>query len=108
VIDKTQADTVIVTPTDQTVIIGGLISNQKTDTENKVPILGDIPLLGAAFKHRVTGTQKSELLIFLTPHVVNSPADLAAVTTTEHGKLDLAAKTIKPEDLKEFVPPPAK
>ncbi len=56
----------------------------------------------------VTGTKKSELLIFLTPHVVNSPSDLAAVTSTEHGKLDLATKSIKPEDMMAFVPSTAK
>ncbi|HEY4249460.1 MAG TPA: hypothetical protein VGM64_21740 [Lacunisphaera sp.] len=97
VIDKRSADTVVVTPSDATVVIGGLISNTKTDSEDKVPLLGDIPLLGNLFKHKVTGSTKTELLIFLTPHVVQNPGDLAQVADTERAKFDLVPKTFPKE-----------
>lgn len=93
IINKTSADTVVITPSDQTVIIGGLISNQKNDTVNKVPLLGDLPLVGNLFKHTVTGNSKSELLIFLTPHVVTHPADLAKLSQEERGKAELLPKS---------------
>ena len=76
VIDKRSADTVVVTPSDRTVVIGGLISTQNQDRDSKVPILGDIPLLGYAFKRKQKNDVKTELLIFLTPHVVQSDEDL--------------------------------
>ncbi|MBX3739324.1 MAG: hypothetical protein KF715_21730 [Candidatus Didemnitutus sp.] len=102
VIDKTSADTVVVTPSDQTIIIGGLMSDQNTDKENKVPLLGDIPLVGNFFKHKVTGKKKSELLIFLTPHVVNRPSELASLVEREQGKFELLKN-----DTPTIAPPPA-
>jgi general secretion pathway protein D len=74
VIDKRSADTVVVTPSDRTVVIGGLISTEVKDLDSKVPILGDIPLLGYAFKRKQKSTTKTELLIFLTPRVIQNPA----------------------------------
>ena len=64
VIDKRSADTVVVTPDGQTVIIGGLMQNNQAETESKIPILGDIPLLGAAFKRKTKENVKTELIIF--------------------------------------------
>jgi len=93
VIDKRSADTVVVTPSDQTVVIGGLISNEKTDQQNKIPLLGDIPLLGNLFKRKITGNTKTELLIFLTPHVVKHPDDLAKLEEHERTQLELIPQT---------------
>ncbi len=53
----------------ETIVLGGLIQEKKIRNLNKVPILGDIPLLGKLFTNRSTDKQKSELVIFLTPHV---------------------------------------
>ena len=103
VIDKRSADTVVVTPSDQTVVIGGLISTQVIDQENKVPILGDIPLLGYAFKRNFKKNQKTELLIFLTPHVVMDPNDLSGIAKDERSKLELAPKTFEKEEMKKFI-----
>ncbi len=101
VINKTSADTVVVTPSDQTVIIGGLISSQNNDTVDKVPVLGDIPLLGNLFKHTVTGATKSELLIFLTPHVVTNPGDLAKLTENERAKMEMLPKPADKDHLEK-------
>jgi general secretion pathway protein D len=106
VIDKRSADTVVVTPSDQTVVIGGLISTQVSDRENKVPILGDIPILGFAFKRKVKSDVKTELLIFLTPHVVKNPEDLADVSTDERKKLDLAPKAFQKDDMERYIGKP--
>ena len=53
-LNKRSANTVVVTPDGQTVVIGGLIANRKSSSESKVPLLGDIPLLGKLFKFSAT------------------------------------------------------
>ena len=70
---KRSANTVVITPDGQTVVIGGLISNQKSSSESKVPLLGDIPVLGNLFKFTSKANGKDELLMFITPHVVQMP-----------------------------------
>src|SRR2546427_373686 len=103
VIDLRSADTVVVTPDGQTVIIGGLMQNQKTQTDSKVPLLGDIPLLGNLFKRRVKANTKTELMIFLTPHVVYEPAQLASLSTTERGNAEMAPKAFSEEELNRYL-----
>jgi general secretion pathway protein D len=106
VIDQRSADTVVVTPSDRTVVIGGLISTQTSDRDSKVPILGDIPILGYAFKRKVKNDVKTELLIFLTPHVIQNPEDLARVSTEERGKMDLAPKVFQKGDMERYIGKP--
>ncbi|MGZ8939568.1 MAG: type II secretion system protein GspD [Limisphaerales bacterium] len=103
VIDKRSADTVVVTPNGQTVAIGGLISTQKTDQDRRVPFLGDIPGLGNLFKRKISTHSKTELLIFLTPYVVQRPGDLARMTEDETGRLEEAPKVFTEEETKRFL-----
>ena len=102
VIDKRSADTVVVTPDGQTVIIGGLIQKQKSMSESKVPLLGDIPGLGVLFKHKISTEAKTELMIFLTPHIVLAPAQLAALTASEKSKSPIP-KELTEEELNRFL-----
>lgn len=106
VIDRRAADTVVVTPSDRTIVIGGLISSQKNDTASKVPILGDIPILGYAFKRKKKEDVKTELLIFLTPHVVRTPQDLAVLSDTERARLNMAPKAFQKSEMDKFLPTP--
>lgn len=103
VIDKRSADTVVVTQSDQTIVIGGLISTQKNDVQKKVPLLGDIPVLGHAFKRTTKNDEKTELLIFLTPHVVQTPQELAQLANTERGNLNLAPKAFQKDDMSRYI-----
>jgi len=64
----------------KTIVVGGLIRNDKKITETKVPVLGDIPLLGWLFKHKTVSYEKTNLLIFITPHIVTSQKAIDAVT----------------------------
>jgi type II secretory pathway component GspD/PulD (secretin) len=102
VIDIRSADTVVVTPDGQTVIIGGLIQGVKSENESKIPFLGDIPILGNLFKRKVTTEDKSELLIFLTPHVVPIPTQLAVLTETERSRSS-AVKSLTEQELDKFL-----
>jgi type II secretory pathway component GspD/PulD (secretin) len=54
----------------ETLVIAGLIKDQTTDTRKKVPLLGDIPLLGLLFQKKETTKTKTDLLIFITPHII--------------------------------------
>jgi len=103
VIAKRSADTVVVTPDGQPVIIGGLMQNNKTGTDYKIPLLGDIPLLGNLFKRRTKSNSKTELLIFLTPHIVQSPAQLAALSERERAASVLPAKAFSEQELDQFL-----
>ncbi|HYG22803.1 MAG TPA: hypothetical protein VEH04_08480 [Verrucomicrobiae bacterium] len=102
-IDIRRADTVAITPNGQTVVIGGLMASDKASNESKVPFLGDIPILGNLFKRKTTAGTKTELLIFLTPHIVEAPGQLAALSTREQGKHPLINKSISEEELDRFL-----
>ncbi len=102
VIDIRSADTVAVTPDGVTVVIGGLMQNSKSSTVTKIPFLGDIPLLGALFRRTQLSDAKSELIIFMTPHIVAAPNELAALTAKERQRSD-AAKGLTEEELNKFL-----
>jgi len=102
VIDIRSADTVAVTPDGQTVVIGGLMQNTKTETVTKIPLLGDVPLLGNLFRRTQNSDAKTELIIFLTPHIVAAPTELAALSTRQRDRSD-ATKGLTEEELNKFL-----
>ncbi|KKU81433.1 MAG: General secretion pathway protein D, partial [Microgenomates group bacterium GW2011_GWA2_47_8] len=59
-----------------TVVIGGLISNNSNEGASKVPLLGDLPLIGWLFRASQKSEQKSNLLIFIKPHIINTAEQL--------------------------------
>lgn len=102
-LDVRSADTVVVTPEGEPVVIGGLISNGNSSSDNKVPFLGDIPLLGNLFKQSTKKDTKTELLMFLTPHIVRSGDELAARAQIESGQTPIINKTINEAELNRFL-----
>ena len=76
---KRSAETTVVVRDNQTVVIGGLIGTTETEVETKVPVLGDLPLLGMLFRGRRNSSRKTNMLIFLTPHIIEEPEDLEEV-----------------------------
>jgi general secretion pathway protein D len=78
-INRRTAKTQLVVRDQQTVVIGGLIRDAITRSEKKVPLLGDIPLLGFLFRSTGTTKSKQNLLLFLTPYIVRTQADLRAI-----------------------------
>jgi general secretion pathway protein D len=75
VVETSQAETTILAEDGSTIIIGGLMKDEKSKTVNKIPILGDIPFLGALFRNTIDETKKTELVILLTCHVVDFNKD---------------------------------
>ncbi|RKY38877.1 MAG: hypothetical protein DRP75_03625 [Candidatus Omnitrophota bacterium] len=67
-----EVETKVMVKDGDTLIIGGLLKDKKSKTKNKVPFLGDIPLLGHLFTHTIDSIEKKDLLIFITPHIVRN------------------------------------
>jgi len=74
------AETQVAVENGHTIVIGGLIQDEVKDNVSKIPLLGDIPLVGALFRHTTKETSKIELLIFLTPTVAPEPNALLAIS----------------------------
>ena len=69
-IDTREVTTQVLVNDGQTVVLGGILEEEERHTENKVPYLGDIPVLGRLFKTTRKQNDKDELLIFVTPKIV--------------------------------------
>lgn len=76
---KRSATTTVVVHNKETVVIGGIIGQDTSSGEYKVPFLGDIPLLGWLFKTRSSYEARTNLFIFITPRIVQNPAELAEI-----------------------------
>lgn len=69
-IDTKHVRTQVLVQNGGTVVIGGIYEMEETNTENKIPLLGDVPVLGHLFKSRVRESQKREMLVFITPKML--------------------------------------
>jgi len=67
----------------QTLMLGGILFQQDSVTNRKVPLLGDIPLLGALFSHNETTATNNEMLVFITPYVIDEPDKTGSATKEE-------------------------
>ncbi len=76
---KRRAETTVVLHDNETVVIGGIVGQQDSVGDNKVPLLGDIPLLGWMFKTETQKEDKKNLYIFITPRIVENPAELSSL-----------------------------
>jgi type IV pilus assembly protein PilQ len=70
-LDKREISTEVLVDNGQTVVLGGVYEVSKSDTIRKVPLLGDVPLLGNLFKNKARNDTKAELLIFVTPRILS-------------------------------------
>jgi len=73
------ADSAVVVKNGQTIVIGGLVQDRETLLENKVPILGDVPLVGNLFKFKRRQSSKINLMILLTPRIVENESDMQRI-----------------------------
>jgi general secretion pathway protein D len=78
-ITQRNVKTQVVIQDQQTIVIGGLVRDFVSNDETKIPVLGDIPIIGALFKQTSRRNQKRNLLLILTPYVIRDPADLRAI-----------------------------
>jgi type II secretory pathway component GspD/PulD (secretin) len=73
-----EAETTVMVKDGETMVIGGLIREEEINTMSKIPILGDLPLIGELFRHRKNNNRKSEILVVITPRIVRSGASATA------------------------------
>ena len=85
---KRTVDTTVIVRDNQTVVIGGLIDDVTTTSETKVPVLGDIPILGWLFRDTSESREKTNLYIFLTPRVIKNPGEADSVLQEKKGHMD--------------------
>jgi general secretion pathway protein D len=93
-------DTTVIVRDNDTVVIGGLIEDQTASSEFKVPLLGDIPVLGWLFKVRSEASRKTNLYVFLTPRVIKNPEDAERIYGTKRTQMD----TFREGQIKPFDP----
>ena len=79
------------------------MESQTLETVRKIPLLGDIPLLGHAFKRTIQEDIKKELMIFLTPYIVSTASDLEAASRTEVRALQLADDAFPPGEIDKYL-----
>ncbi len=86
--NKRSASTTVVVKDRQTMVIGGLIRDNVTSSTSKVPLLGDIPLLGWLFKSKTTSIEKTNLMIFITPYIIKTEVEATDLTQRKNDSLE--------------------
>lgn len=82
--NKRQIETTVMVNDGQIIVLGGLIEDDEQVSIDKVPFLGDIPILGNAFKSTDKSRRRTNLMVFMRPTIVNSVADMQAVTDRKY------------------------
>ena len=85
----------------QTIMLGGMLFQEDSKTKRKIPLLGDIPLIGGLFQHNNNENANSELLIFITPAVIDSPEQTSHSAIQEMKKAERKLNDVR----KELGPP---
>jgi len=98
-VTQRKANTTVVVRNGDTVVIGGLQKMKSQDSRSKVPLLGDIPIIGNLFKYSRSEGARSDLVLFLTPHVINDYSDLIRITGTKlDERIDFGKDLFDPKD----------
>ncbi|MGB0495009.1 MAG: type II secretion system secretin GspD [Kangiellaceae bacterium] len=84
VTNKRTINTTVLVNSGQTIVLGGLIDNDVQESEQKVPLLGDIPLLGALFRSSGTTKRKTNLMVFIRPKIITDVADINDVSSKKY------------------------
>lgn len=101
---RTELDTTtnMVVQDGQTILLGGMLFQEDSRVKRKIPLLGDLPLVGGLFQHNQRSAGNSELLIFITPQVIDTPTDMRPAV---HQELNDARRKLK--NVREHLGPPA-
>ena len=87
VTNKRAIETVVMVEDNQTIVLGGLIDDDIQESIRKVPLLGDIPVIGKAFRQEQTTINKKNLVVFLKPTIIRTSQDMQALTNTKYDYL---------------------
>lgn len=104
IINTREADTRVSVKSSSTVVIGGLIKEDIQSSISKIPGLGDIPFLGSAFRRRRSDRVKTEMTVFMTPHIIDEN-DIPAGARLEQGRIDAIRTSVRETRRKMEVQP---
>lgn len=93
-IARREVSTTVNVPDGRTVIISGLIREDQTKVVRRIPGLGSLPLIGWLFRHTVDGKERTNLMVFVTPHVVSGPEAAEAVTKSWESATGLSSTNV--------------
>lgn len=96
--NKREITTSVLVQDDALLVLGGLIDNQAKDNVQKVPALGDIPLLGNLFRYRTNDRRKSDLMVFLHPKILRDAATEAAVSNEKYNYMRTEQLQMRQQD----------
>ncbi len=87
IINTSKITNSVIINSDDVLVLGGLISNSNNENSNKVPILGDVPVVGVLFKQRTTNQQKKNLMVFIKPIIVKNAEDGVMLTDAKYSMI---------------------
>ena len=105
VTNRRSIQTTVLADNGQTIVLGGLISDDRNDSNSKVPLLGDVPILGELFKSRVRSHTKRTLFVFLRPTILRDRRAAADATEGKYDRLRGAEAGLDREGVLPLVPP---
>jgi type IV pilus secretin PilQ/predicted competence protein len=89
IVDERKADATLLVKDGETIVIGGLRKNEEITTDHRIPVLGDIPFLGNAFRSKSTAASHTELMLFVTPYILKDSTPLTAEEKINFDKIEL-------------------
>ncbi|MCX5859201.1 MAG: hypothetical protein NT056_04810 [Proteobacteria bacterium] len=102
---KRSAETTVIAQDKQTVAIGGLMEDQVSESYSRVPILGDIPILGWLFRDSSRMNRKTNLLLFITPYIAKGPAGLEQISRQQENAMVEFYREFRPGSERENIFP---
>lgn len=85
IVTSSEAETTVMVKDGVSIIIGGLSKDEKRKTVKKIPLLGDLPIIGAAFRSTSDNNRKTELVIILTPHIISGEESITSAIKPTNG-----------------------
>ena len=99
-LSRRQISTVVTVKDGNRIVLGGLINRKSSNTSTKVPLLGDIPVLGYLFKQDGMSEKVEELVIIIEPHIVKKEKDTLSLSDLGYTRVDKAIDKVSKEDVK--------
>ncbi|MDO6413614.1 type II secretion system secretin GspD [Sphingomonas sp. BIUV-7] len=108
VTNRRSIQTTVLADDGQTIVLGGLISDDRTNTKSQVPVLGDIPIIGNAFKSRQLQQTRRTLFVFLRPTILRTATQVASVSAAKYARVRSAEAQLDDRSSLLLDPPKAR
>jgi general secretion pathway protein D len=103
--NKRSIDTKVLVDDGHTIVLGGLIEDNKSETEQSVPLLGRLPLIGGLFRYKQSSGKRTNLMVFLRPVIIHGPQESYGVTADRYQYLRARTQDVGRQDvLDRFAP----